>query len=162
MTSLTRLPTSTLAIDQSNLSLGFLHFQQVKTVTWLWRWLLHGMSPSVANNIPSQDSNHPDGLFQSRYSPLYKLTQPTIPLFFPTMGQRSKRQLKLFKLSTAAKFKFQISTPQFINPILIPTRSLPNDNEKFLNLRFQPQRKQPRVNLSFVASNSTAFLLVHF
>jgi len=40
-----------------------------KTITWLWRWLLHRLSKSITitNNSPSQDSNHPDDLFQSRY-----------------------------------------------------------------------------------------------
>ena len=38
------LPTATLSIDQSNLSPGFLNFQQTEAITWLWRWLPHRLS----------------------------------------------------------------------------------------------------------------------
>ena len=61
--------------------------------------------------------------------PLYELTQPTIPPFAPRKGQRSKRQLMLFKLSTVVKFK--LSTPQLINPILIYVHTRVDAMRKF-------------------------------
>ena len=45
ITSRTYLPTATtLSIDQSNRSPGFLNFQLTNTTTWLWGWLLHRLS----------------------------------------------------------------------------------------------------------------------
>ena len=48
---MTRLPTDTLSIDQSNRPPGFLHFQLTETMTWLWRsllqWLSKRQSPTI-------------------------------------------------------------------------------------------------------------------
>ena len=67
---ITHLVTATLSTDQSNHSPGFLNFQLTNTTTWFWRWLPHRLSKrllSLTTVLPSQDSNHPDDLFQSRY-----------------------------------------------------------------------------------------------
>ena len=43
------------------------YFQLTKTITWLWRWLPKVVETADTNNSPSQDSNQPDDLFQSKY-----------------------------------------------------------------------------------------------
>ena len=48
---------------------------RLNATTWLWRWLPHRLSKrqSLNNDSPSQDSNHPDDFFQSRYvTPWFK------------------------------------------------------------------------------------------
>ena len=66
---ITHLPMATLSIDQWNRSQGFLNFQLTNTTTWLsWKMAsAQVVETSVTNNSPSQDSNHPDDLFQSKY-----------------------------------------------------------------------------------------------
>ena len=66
--NITHLPTATLSTDQSNRSPMFFEFS-----TDLYYHLTLKMASaqvvetSVTNNSPSQDSSHPDDLFQSRY-----------------------------------------------------------------------------------------------
>ena len=58
------LPTTTLSIDQSNHSPGFLNFQLIfKTLKMASAQVFE---TSVTNRSPTQDSSHPDDLFQSR------------------------------------------------------------------------------------------------
>ena len=45
------LPTATLSIHQSNHSPGCLNFQLTKTITWLWRWLQHGLLKRQSQTI---------------------------------------------------------------------------------------------------------------
>ena len=56
---------ATLSIDQYNCSPGFLNFQLTKTLTLnmtLKMASVRVVEMSVANNSPSQDSNHPGDL----------------------------------------------------------------------------------------------------
>ena len=57
------------------------------TITWLLRWLQHTqvVETSVANNSPSQHSNHPDDLFQSR---CYCNSNITVNCPLPTLFHR--------------------------------------------------------------------------
>ena len=52
---------ATLSIDQSNCSPGFLNYHLTLKMA-----SVQVLEASVTNNSPSQDSNHPDDLFQSR------------------------------------------------------------------------------------------------
>ena len=63
---ITHLPKATLSIDQTNRSPGFLNFQLIKTHLTLKMASAQVVETLVTNNSPSQDSNHPDDLFQSR------------------------------------------------------------------------------------------------
>ena len=56
------------------------HFQTLKAAS------AQIVKTSVTNNSPSQDSNHPDDLFQSRYQTLILLRAASFsPLLFPLM-----------------------------------------------------------------------------
>ena len=56
------LPVTTLSTDQSNRSPGFLNYHLTLKMT-----VAQVVETSVAHNRASQDSNHPDDLFQSKY-----------------------------------------------------------------------------------------------
>ena len=50
----------------------------VALIAWLWRWIPHrNVEMSVTNNSPSQDSNQPGDLFQSRYVTCLLYTSPS-------------------------------------------------------------------------------------
>ena len=63
--NITHLPMATPSIDQSNHSSRFLNFQLTKTTYHLTSTQV--VETSLTKNSPSQDSNHPDDLLQSRY-----------------------------------------------------------------------------------------------
>ena len=68
---ITHLPTGTLPIDQSNSSPGLFNFRLTKTNHLILKMAASAqvVETSVTKNRPSnsQDSSHPDDLFQSRY-----------------------------------------------------------------------------------------------
>ena len=67
--NITHLPMATPSIDQSNRSPRFLNFQLTKTTYHLTLTMTSTqvVETSLTKNSPSQDSNHPDDLLQSRY-----------------------------------------------------------------------------------------------
>ena len=65
---MTHLPTATLSTDQSNRSPGFLNFQLTLPLALTLKMAsAQVVETSVTKNSPSQDSNHSDDLFQSRF-----------------------------------------------------------------------------------------------
>ena len=72
----TLLRLAELVLTLNCFSFGDNYYKQINGVLTLKMASAQVVETSVTNNSPSQDSNHPDDLFQSRYQTFYQRQRP--------------------------------------------------------------------------------------
>ena len=102
ITIIIHLSTATLSINQSHRSPEIVNFQLTKTITWLWRWLLHFLSKCQSQTTVLIRTPITQMIFfQSRYfTPEFKpFSYAVIIIVHRSVGKRKKIHfLLLFSL----------------------------------------------------------------